>query len=1398
MSDTADVSIAEQEARYRAEWNGFAPARLTEFLQRVPEGGRAEMLVRLLGAELEYAYQPPLGRGVPEYRAGRGPAGVDEDEERVRPSLQLFVLQFPELLGDSESLIRLAVLEYALRLRFDEVPPNPDSYLPLCPDAAERLYQLLRLTDRRLPATVGGEPRVGAVATDESTVRDDDVGASLASLTLPACLNCFLLLRHLGRGGMGYVYGAIDLRSAAQVAVKVMRRTDAWSVYRFMEEFSWLSRLEHPNLVRLYDAFHEDHLRYFSMEMVEGQPIRRWFQKARVRHPGKCWEYLRRILAQTASAIAYLHSQRVIHCDVKCSNVLITPKRRAVLLDMGLALREGRNQTFMGTLQYMAPELLSGGRPTQASDWYSFGMLLYEVITDDYPPIEVRQAEGEHPRYVIDKELLRKRLVQAECVPGLVDLCCALISRDPAERPDGHAVLRQLGYPTWFDGLESDCFMGRGNELDLLNDVLNPVASQEGRLVLIEGAAGVGKSCLVEHWLRQIPRADYWTVSIRCLRQDHTPLRVAHSIVLEFCEQLHDHPDAAESARNVVGESPELRKLFPQIRQLYEGEETTTQRLPSSQINQQTFNTALRQLRNWLMRFSGIRPIIFSIDDAHLGDSVSLEFLVSLTRECAFRGAVVMAVDVAGAQVIKSLIGPGSESGDTIRLALSPLQPEECRRLLNRWAGAQNRRLSESQIDEFVDRSCGNPFLLKEYFRELVEREREEADGTSVSPIASHSIWDPDRRLPIQSENVLQYLAILDEPITFHQLQMVSRIVPHGLQKAVNQLISSGWIRTREDSWDSHIGLAHDAYRVPILDRMPEDRRRRRHFRVARMLSSQFPPPWARMGLHYWESGHYREAAACYLQAALQARTDGEPGKAIEFLQRAEHANADRSVKERLQVMLLKAECLSSLGAAGAAAKTYDLAAANCTDAAQSAWCRALAGEQWIRYGELGLGLDRLRSVAGKKPVSALVLRSVWSRELIRIRILVMALRYRNGWPASPTIDRAFSQFERSLAQMPVPATFLDSRLGPAFLLDLSRLIRRTGSPQDRSLVLLNAATLLSIAGHRWHGIALRWYRQARQLSRETHSPYLIGQAHLTRAISCVLRGRFRSAARAAERSIGHFEGDPQRDQWELLFARWLRIGALWHQGAIRQLRMELEALHPGNAQRKTRMAELMRNVGPPFWSDLFVDDAHQIANGLNHAGELIAEPSFQSPRFFWWISSVYRLLYLGSADAAYRLLMDYWPHMRAEYLLSSSHYRWLAVSAWLCCNLVLLRENPRRRRVHEIRRWLRRMRRLQEPALAGSGDAFELALRVHLGHTIRHEEFCRTAGRLQRQDHGLMAAAVRVLSGQIAGAPRDLERRGRDFLSAQGCGDIDRTLDFVLPLPRRFDGASSGVGGRD
>ncbi len=644
-----DADLVELEKEFRDSWRNYDPTRYAAYLSRAGNENRVELLARLLGVELEYSFQPPF----PDDESQT--VKLSEDEERVRPSMQLFVLRFPELCDHQEILIRLSVLEYALRLRHDRIPPNPDSYLWLCKHSPDRLIKLLRLTENRLPSARSDAPANAAEPSD-STVKDAQVSVSVTVDPLPHNLGCFLLIKMIGKGGMGYVHSAIDLRSTAQIAVKVMRRIDPWSVYRFIEEFTWLSQLSHPNLVKLYDAFADGDVRYFSMELVEGKTIRDWFRAVSQRELPSQWSQLRRVLAQAASAIDFLHRHSAIHCDIKCSNLMITSRRRAVLLDLGLAIREGNSQPMVGTLQYMAPEVLEGAKPTRQSDWYSFGMLIFEVLTDTYPPIEVDlSAKQGEEKYRMNREKLAEQL--ADCDAELSELCRHLLNPDPALRPTGTVVLRRLGrtveHPEF--NSTSPTVLGRKTVVKQLALAYRESFARP-RIALVSGEPGIGKSTVVDYWLEQLDgrEPNELILRLRCFRQDHTPLRLFNSLVQELVQALQQLPES--DWRTTL--SPRIKEIgdaFPQVLQLVENDLAVTSRPKSATPNYLLRSRGVQSLEEWLVELCQSRRMLLVVDDAQWADEESMQVIVGLVGSQQFRGFVV-AIDEHGTTRINRLM----------------------------------------------------------------------------------------------------------------------------------------------------------------------------------------------------------------------------------------------------------------------------------------------------------------------------------------------------------------------------------------------------------------------------------------------------------------------------------------------------------------------------------------------------------------------------------------------------------------------------------------------------------------------------------------------------------------------------------------------------------------------
>jgi serine/threonine-protein kinase len=205
----------------------------------------------------------------------------------------------------------------------------------------------------------------------------------------PAILGDHLeLLEEVGRGGMGVVYKARDLRLGRIVAVKFLPAevaADEDSEKRFEREARALARLGHPGIVAVHELERDETSRYIVMEYVEGASLAE-------RLPLPVEEAVAMAL-QVADALAFAHAQGIVHRDVKPGNILIDAAGRVRIADFGLARAVAREEQWtvtsadraVGTPAYMAPEALDGAAPDARMDVYSLGVVLYETVTGHRP-----------------------------------------------------------------------------------------------------------------------------------------------------------------------------------------------------------------------------------------------------------------------------------------------------------------------------------------------------------------------------------------------------------------------------------------------------------------------------------------------------------------------------------------------------------------------------------------------------------------------------------------------------------------------------------------------------------------------------------------------------------------------------------------------------------------------------------------------------------------------------------------------------------------------------------------------------------------------------------------------------------------------------------------------------
>ena len=222
---------------------------------------------------------------------------------------------------------------------------------------------------------------------------DISTTASDLAAGIPKRLGRYVIDRRLGKGAMGAVYLAKDPRINRSVAIKVIPIEKEFedeelkeARLRFYREAESAGRLTHPNIITVYDAGEDKGLAYIAMEYVPGIPLKDFTEPTRLLAPKRALD----LAASAAEALDYAHKQGVIHRDIKPANLLYNPKDASLKIsDFGVARMTDNNKTktgiVLGTPMYMSPEQLGAEDITGASDLFSLGVTLYELLVGEPP-----------------------------------------------------------------------------------------------------------------------------------------------------------------------------------------------------------------------------------------------------------------------------------------------------------------------------------------------------------------------------------------------------------------------------------------------------------------------------------------------------------------------------------------------------------------------------------------------------------------------------------------------------------------------------------------------------------------------------------------------------------------------------------------------------------------------------------------------------------------------------------------------------------------------------------------------------------------------------------------------------------------------------------------------------
>jgi predicted Zn finger-like uncharacterized protein len=313
----------------------------------------------------------------------------------------------------------------------------------------------------------------GIVAVDNSDLGlDVQCGHCGEVVTVPqsrvatgAVIADFIILKELGRGGMGIVYLAHQISLDRPAAVKVLAdnyANNAEFVSGFIKEARSAAKLNHPHIVQAYAVGEDEGVFYFAMEHIDGETMKSVLKRDKVIPVDQAVA----VIQQISEALDYAwKEQRLIHRDIKPDNIMITRNGRAKLADLGLSRVAGEfddseSDEVMGTPQYISPEHLTGAPMDVRSDLYSLGATFYHLVTGKFP------FEGRTATEIARKHLEEKLVPPVFINPGVPDSISRVIEKmmeknlkaryqSAEELVDDLRQIRRGKAPAWMDGKQA-------------------------------------------------------------------------------------------------------------------------------------------------------------------------------------------------------------------------------------------------------------------------------------------------------------------------------------------------------------------------------------------------------------------------------------------------------------------------------------------------------------------------------------------------------------------------------------------------------------------------------------------------------------------------------------------------------------------------------------------------------------------------------------------------------------------------------------------------------------------------------------------------------------------------------------------------------------------------------
>ncbi len=987
----------------------------------------------------------------------------------------------------------------------------------------------------------------------------------------PAELERYEIRRALGSGGIGVVYEAVDRETGATVAIKTLHDVTPEALYRLKREFRLLQGIEHPNVCQHYELFEHAGQWFIAMECVRGEHI---LHAIRDEYGDYDLDKLRDAMAQLAEALCALHEAGLVHRDLKPSNVLVEPSGRVVLLDFGFveaSAADGglqRSQTIVGTPVYMAPEQAVQADVGPPADWYSFGVILFEALTQQLP------HDGDTALAVmLNKQRVdppRASSLSPDVPPDLDSLCADLLSADPMRRPSGNGVLRRLGKrdgsrdsrpamtssPSLAGG-----FVGRADELELLRGALADVERGRTISVIVEGPSGVGKSALVQHFTEEAIGRGALVLAGRCYERESVPYKAFDSVIDALARHLRRLSDV--EVASLLPRNPDLLvRMFPVLGGVNAMNTAPAARAIPGEPHEQR-NQAFAALREVLHRLSQRRSIVIAIDDWQWADADSVVLARDLVRHRDSPPLMLVVTARPSEDRDAAARFEAVATTDSRRIALEAFLEEQAIELVDQLRRSFAPSL-ELDLAAIARETQGHPLYISELVRYAATR------GSPAEPNKAihldEAILARIAELPFEARAIVDVLAVAGEPLPLDVVRDAVDFDPASVQRHAAMLRVAHLVRS--GNADGAIEPYHDRVAEAVLASMTDKEQFAWHKRIVYAIEAS---PLARVRPELLlrhldavgESGRAAEIAVAAAQRAVIAGAFDQAASLYAVALRSGQFDERWTCALRIEL----GEALANAGRGHEAAQAF-LAAAEDADPATRMDCHRQAAEQLLMVGDLERGLEILSELladvgvdmpATQKRALASVL---WGRLKLRLR----GLKYR---PHRETEVAPETLLQLDVLQAASHSlAMVDTIRGADFNARWLLLALRIGEPSRCAVALASEAVYQSSQGGRGVERARSLIATVREIAAGVDDPKVRGQLLMAEGGRDYWICKLASAEQHIREAERIFREETTGATSELKTARMFLTFTLRHRGAWATLR-ELREEYVQDAERR-------------------------------------------------------------------------------------------------------------------------------------------------------------------------------------------------------------------------------------